>query len=188
MSEIKFDPSSPFPLLSDDEHSYQEAQAHSVVVDEWIGFRTAEIETKLLQSRDYDVQADASIPVNFWRGLPVQALQTPYTEIRSILALLNPQKGEFVVDLGCGYGRMGFVVGMHYPDVKFIGYELVDERVQEGLRLLQQFNYPLSHIETRDLTDPNFVPATAQYYFIFDFGSAPAIDKTLEDLRSIAQS
>lgn len=188
MSEIKFDPLVPFPLIADSEHSYQEAQAHSVIVDEWIGFQTADIEKKLLQSKNYDVQADISIPVNFWRGLPVQALQTPYTEIRSILSLLNPQPGETVVDLGCGYGRMGFVMGKHYPEVQFIGYELVHERVQEGLRLLKQFNYPLAHLETRDLTDPNFVPASAEYYFIFDFGSAPAIDKNLEDLRSIAQS
>jgi hypothetical protein len=32
-----------------------------------------------------------------------------------------------------------------------------------------------------------FKPVLAQYYFIFDFGSAPAIDKTLEDLKAIAK-
>ncbi|MBO9665473.1 MAG: methyltransferase [Bdellovibrio sp.] len=188
MSKIPFDPTGPFPLISDEEHTYQEAQEHSVVIDEWLGFRTAEIETALLKSKNYDIQADQTIPVNFWRGLPVQALQTPYTEIRSILKLLDPKADETVVDLGCGYGRMGFVLGLHYPQVNFVGYELVDERVREGNRVLERFNYPRAKIKTQDLTDPEFKPVLAQYYFIFDFGSAPAIDKTLEDLKWIAKN
>ncbi|WP_413581048.1 SAM-dependent methyltransferase [Bdellovibrio sp. HCB288] len=187
MSAIEFTPQGPFPLINDDEHSYQEAQEHSVVVDEWLGFKTAEIEHALLSSHKYNIQADQNIPVNFWRGLPVQALQTPYTEIRHILHLLNPQKGQHIVDLGCGYGRMAFVVGMHYSDVHFTGYELVAERVDEGNRILQKFNFPLSTIKTQDLTDPLFKPVSADYYFIFDFGSAPAVDKTLEDLKAIAR-
>ncbi|WP_413578202.1 methyltransferase [Bdellovibrio sp. HCB290] len=186
MSAIEFNPQGPFPLIKDDEHSYQEAQEHSVVVDEWLGFKTAEIEHALLSSQDYNVQADQNIPVNFWRGLPVQALQTPYTEIRHILDLLKPTEGQHIVDLGCGYGRMAFVVGKHYPNVKFTGYELVAERVNEGNRILRNFDYPLAAIKTQDLTDPRFVPVSADYYFIFDFGSAPAVDKTLEDLKSIA--
>jgi SAM-dependent methyltransferase len=187
LSKIEFNPDGPFPLISDDEHTYQEAQEHSVVVDEWLGFKTAEVEQALLKSQSYNVQADENIPVNFWRGLPVQALQTPYTEIRFILELLKPQDGQHIVDLGCGYGRMAFVVGKHYPGVKFTGYELVAERVDEGNRILEKFDYPLSAIKTQDLTDPQFVPVLADCYFIFDFGSAPAVDKTLEDLKRIAK-
>ncbi|WP_413560924.1 methyltransferase domain-containing protein [Bdellovibrio sp. HCB209] len=188
MKPIEFSPARPFPLINDDEHTYQEAQEHSVVVDEWLGFKTAEVEKALITSEAYNVQADENIPVNFWRGLPVQALQTPYTEIRQILEILKPQSGEHIVDLGCGYGRMAFVVGLHYPEVKFTGYELVEERVEEGNRILKKFNYPLSEIKTQDLTDRAFTPVEADYYFIFDFGSAPAVDKTLEDLKSIAKT
>ncbi|HEX7673911.1 MAG TPA: methyltransferase [Bdellovibrio sp.] len=189
MSTLKFDPKGPFPLLTySDDHSYLQAQLHAVAVDDWLGFRTEEIEKALLHSEDYNVQADPGIPVQFWRGLPVQALQTPYTEIRWILSLLEPKKGETVVDLGCGYGRMAFVIGAHYPEVNFIGYELVAERVNEGNRILEKFDYTHAHILTQDLTNPAFIPAMAEHYFIFDFGSAAAVDKTLEDLRQIAQS
>lgn len=187
MTSLKFDPSNPFPAVTYDELSYQEAQSYSVTVDEWLGFQTESVEKKLLTSQDYKVQADRDIPVQFWRGLPVQALQTPYTEIRWILNLLNPKENETVVDLGCGYGRMAFVMGLHYPDVNFIGYELVAERVNEGNRVLKNFAYPRARILTQDLTDPAFSPAVAEHYFIFDFGSAAAVDKTLEDLKKIAR-
>ncbi|MDG0817589.1 class I SAM-dependent methyltransferase [Bdellovibrio svalbardensis] len=187
MSLLKFDPTGPFPLVTYDECSYQEAQEHSVEIDNWLGFQTADVEKKLLTSQDYNVQADKDIPVQCWRGLPVQALQTPYSEIRWILNLLNLKPQETIVDLGCGYGRMAFVVGRHYPDNKFVGYELVAERVAEGNRILRNFNYPNAKILTQDLTAPDFIPEKAEHYFLFDFGSAPAIDKTLDDLKRIAR-
>ncbi|WP_168196399.1 cyclopropane-fatty-acyl-phospholipid synthase family protein [Bdellovibrio sp. NC01] len=187
MSKLEFNPQGPFPLVTYDECSYQQAQEHSVLVDELLGFRTAEVETALLKSSAYQVQADQNIPVQFWRGLPVQALQTPYSEIRWILDLLNLQPGETVVDLGCGYGRMAFVLGKHHPGVNFVGYELVAERVDEGNRVLQSFNYPSVKIVTQDLTAPDFIPVKAQHYFLFDYGSAAAVDKTLEDLKTHAK-
>jgi precorrin-6B methylase 2 len=113
-------------------------------------------------------------------------MQTPYTEIRQILDLLSPKKGSTMVDLGCAYGRMAHVVGHHYSEVNFIGYELIDERVQEGNRVLAEFNYPRCRLETADLSDANFLPPLAEYYFIFDFGSRSAIEKILNDLKTIS--
>lgn len=188
MSTINFDPKNPFPVLTYNDWSYQEAQEHSVLVDEWLGFKTAEVEAKLMSSQEYNVQADRNIPVQCWRGLPVQALQTPYSEIHWILSLLNLNETSTVVDLGCGYGRMAFVMGHHYPHAHFIGFELVAERVAEAQRVLQKFNYPQVQVSTQDLTDPDFVIPLADHYFIFDFGSAPAVDKTLEDLKKIARN
>ena len=37
-----------------------------------------------------------------------------------------------------------------------------------------------------DLSALDFKPEPAQFYFIYDFGSREAIEKTLQDLRSIA--
>jgi SAM-dependent methyltransferase len=178
------DPENPFPLLIKGSNSYQETQEHSVLVDAWLGFNTEEIENALLKNQ---ASKNAGSNEQAWIGLPVQAMQTPYTEIRTILNILNPQPNESVIDLGCGYGRMAHVLGRHYPEVHFVGYELVDERLQEGKRILQKFNYPYVSLKTQDLADPEFIPKSADFYFIFDFGSRPAIEKTLEDLRLIAQ-
>lgn len=172
-----------FPQLPDSSHSYTETQEHSVLVDAHLGFRTEQIEKKLVdtwgpKTLESDVQA--------WVGLPVQAMQTPYTEIRQILSLLSPEKGSTVVDLGCAYGRMAHVVGHHYPEVNFIGYELIAERVDEGNRVLAPFNFTCCRLETADLSNENFCPPPAEYYFIFDFGSRSAIEKILNDLKKIS--
>lgn len=182
---LKLNPENPFPLLAEDSHSYQEAQEYSVLVDAWLGFNTEEIEKTLLRKARTPENADSEVQA--WIGLPVQAMQTPYTEIRTILSVLNPQPHQSIIDLGCGYGRMAHVLGRHHPEVHFIGYELINERVLEGMRILQKFNYPRVSLKTQDLSDPEFIPKSADCYFIFDFGSRLAIEKTLEDLKVIAQ-
>lgn len=173
----------PFPQLMKDSHSYTEAQEHSILVDAYLGFETDTIEAQLLT--EWGPKTLAS-NVQAWVGLPVQAMQTPYTEIREILGLLTLQNNSTIVDLGCAYGRMAHVVGRHYPEVHFIGYELIADRVLEGNRVLAKFNYPHCRLETADLSDSEFAPPLAEYYFIFDFGSRPAIEKILEDLKKIS--
>jgi hypothetical protein len=39
-----------------------------------------------------------------------------------------------------------------------------------------------------DLNSPDFAPAPADIYFMYDFGSRDAIEKTLHDLREIAKT
>lgn len=181
---IAFDPGQLFPLLDPRSHTYKEAQNHSTQVDHHLGFHFQEIEENLLKNQNYQKSQE---PVQTWAGLPVQAMQTPYTEIRYILSLLKPSPDQMVIDMGCSYGRMAHVIGQHYPQVNFIGYELVQERVDEGQRVLRHFHYPRTRLETCDLNSQTFTPPEADFYFIFDFGSRPAIEKALEDLRVIAR-
>lgn len=178
---LTFDPNDPFPLIPLESHTYAEAQAHSEKVDEWLGFETKAVEEKIL-SRESSSQV-------LWLGLPVQALQTPYTEIRAILQELGPRPGQTIVDLGAGYGRMGLVIARHYPKVNFFGYEFVGERVRESLRILSTTNpsHPLIHVLEADLGDPSFSPVPADFYFLYDFGARWAIEKALQDLRKIAR-
>lgn len=181
---ILFDPGDPFPLLDPRTHTYRDAQAHSTQVDRHLGFHFQNIEEALVKQDPYQKQDEA---VQTWRGLPVQAMQTPYTEIRYLLSLLNPIPGQSISDLGCAYGRMAFVIGRHYPEVSFTGFELVQERVREGQRVLAQFPFPKVHLEAADLSSAGFQPPISDFYFIFDFGSKSAIDKSLNDLRGIAR-
>lgn len=181
---ISLDPGLLFPLLDPKSLTYKEAQNHSAQVDQHLGFQFQEIEEHLLKNQTYQKSEEL---VQTWAGLPVQAMQTPYTEIRHILSLLDPKPQQTVIDMGCSYGRMAHVIGQHYPEVNFIGYELVKERVDEGQRVLRLCNYPRVNLEACDLSSPAFTPIAADFYFIFDFGSKPAIEKALDDLRVIAQ-
>lgn len=186
---IRFDSSDPFPLLPGSSSNptyptYKDAQKHSADVDTWLGLRTEETERKI-----HSISSGADIrDEQLWVGLPVRSMLTPYTEIRTLLSQLNPQPEQRVVDLGAGYGRMGFVVGRHYPGVYFIGYEIVRERVDEANRCLKTQNYPNVQMKVVDLSAPDFKPVEADIYFLYDFGSRAAIDKTLFDLRGIART
>jgi hypothetical protein len=180
---IPFDPQNPFPFLAESA-SYKDAQKHSAEVDAWLGLQTEETEKKIQSiSSGMDIRDE-----QLWVGLPVKTLLTPYTEIRTLLAQLDPKAEQRIVDLGAGYGRMGFVIGRHFPEVHFMGYEIVSERVDEANRCLKKLNYPKVQMRVADLSAPDFKPLEADIYFLYDFGSRAAIEKTLFDLRGIARN
>lgn len=180
---LVFNPNDPYPLLKPGDATYQEEQAHSSQVDNWLGLRTAETEAALsLKHQDYKSARDEQ----HWIGLPVQTLLTPYSEIRYMLSLLNLQTGQRVIDLGAGYGRMGLVIDHHHAGVSFLGYEVVRERVLEGQRVRAERTLGDIDLQCEDLSLPTFKPLRADFYFIYDYGSREAIAKTLNDLREMS--
>lgn len=208
---LKFQRENLFPLLDEALVSYAEAQEHSEWVDQELGFETEKVEQRLLEIQAQSPTppprqpvapqkhppAPRLAPINFqsphagpavqnWIGLPVRTLLTPYTELRLLLERLKLQGGEFIVDLGAGYGRLAFVIGKHHPNVRFCGYELVTERVREGCRILESFAYSQVELKIQDLTETGFELPAADIYFLYDFGSRVAIEKTLQDLRTIS--
>lgn len=185
---IRFETGDPFPLLEEGTHSYAEEQDHASLVDAWLGLQVEPIEHKLVHERPLVSTPTQTTERNYWVGLPVRSMLTPYTEIRTILARLNPKPGSTLIDLGAGYGRMAFVIGRHYPQVNFIGYEVIEARVRESHRCLTSWNYPLVQMQQADLAAADFKLPNADYYFIYDYGSREAISKTMNDLKTVAQS
>jgi hypothetical protein len=175
-----FDPRDPFPLVADAEAFHDAGIAHAEEADRWLGVRTHEVEEELR------ARTTAPDGQELWLTLPVKSLLTPYTELRALLARVAPAAGGTVVDLGAGYGRMGFVIGFHHPGVRFVGYEYVRERVDEANRALARHGWPLVSMERADLAAADFIPCAADVYFLYDYGSRDAIEKTLGDLRVIA--
>ncbi len=158
--------------------TYREAQIHATAVDRWLGLDISNIEASL-QHKNSDQ--------NLWIGLPPEALLTPYIEFRQILEKLQLAPGSTVIDFGAGYGRMGFVVGAHHPGVKFIGYELVPERVFEGARCLREQNCTSAQLLCANIDSPEFVLPEAETYFIYDFSHRAAIDRLLIRLQQLAK-
>lgn len=173
---LSVDPQNPFPLTREGEYSYQEEQAHSEAVDQLVGLRTQETEASVKQKRKPPGQET-------WQDFPPSVFLTPYTECRRIVELLKLPKEGLIVDLGAGYARMGFVVGRHYRDILYLGYELVSERVEAANRALAGFAYDNVQLVCKDIAASNFSPPPADCYFIYDFGSREAIEKILEDLK-----
>jgi precorrin-6B methylase 2 len=181
---LKFNTRNPFPLLRHDDKSNSDARvrAHSEQVDAFLGLKTDQVE-KILRAHGCQNKAStANIrDQELWIGLAAKRFSTPYTEIRTILSLLKPRPGRTIVDLGSAYGRMGFVIGRHYPKINFIGYEYAGERVKESKRCLRLLRYPLVKIKHADLSSMEFQPIIADYYFIYDYGTQDAIKKTAQE-------
>lgn len=91
--------------------------------------------------------------------------QTPYDRFGE-LSRLPPQPGQLVVDIGAGFGRLGFYLAAMYPGVRFIGFELVPERVQESRRVARLLGIG-DHIQfiEQDLGSPDFTLPVADYYY-----------------------
>lgn len=121
-----------------------------------------------------------------WVGLEPQVILTPYDELVMICHHLLPKEGETMIDLGAGYGRLGLVLHHLCPAVKFIGYELVRERVEEGNRIFQKENCRNAELFTTDLTATDFTLPEADYYFIYDYGKTEHIRKTLKQIEVMA--
>lgn len=118
-----------------------------------------------------------------WVGLDPQTLNTPYAELDLACELLKPVAGELFVDLGAGYGRLGLVLSEKCPGVKFLGYELVKERVDEGNRIFGE-----QKLMTQDLMSESFELPVAEYYFLYDFGKTEHIRRIMRKLEKLADS
>ena len=183
----RFESRDPFPLLP--QFSASLARDHAVEADRWLGLRVEKIEAELTKNGSRDPAPQTSGDKHqLWFGLSPQDLLTPYLEIRKCLVELKLKPGMRVVDLGAAYGRMGFVMHRHDPGVEFVGYEYVGERVREGRLALERFGARLAELQHCDLTAADFRVVPADVYFIYDYGTPKAIEKTLYDLRRASRN
>lgn len=155
-------------------HTYEEEKAFSARLDLEFGLRVTETERSLRDPQD---------GAQRWIKQGADTFLTPYSEFWRMLQLIEPLSSDTVVDLGAGYGRLGFVL-KDFPGVHFLGYELVPERVEEGKRALEAHGCVNARLVQADLTE--VTPASAPFYFIYDYGVRTAVEKTLADLREIS--
>jgi SAM-dependent methyltransferase len=166
-------------------HDYAREKLHSDAVDVALGLdiRAVEQRVKARAARQAS-QSEALL----WEHLSPDVFMTPYSELYRILLELRPAPGDRVVDLGAGYGRMAFVVEAFFPKVRFMGYELSPERVEEVQRVFRLQGLERSEMIEADLESRRFSLIDAQAYFLYDFGTRAAIEKSLGDLKKISRT
>lgn len=163
-------------------------------LDKKFGLRINEIEDNLLKAArslrpDGDMDNLGSVlhdGSQTWIGLDPQTLNTPYEELYRLCEVLKPAPGTHMVDLGAGYGRLGLILSEKCPGVRFTGYELVKERVEEGNRVFQERGLDDCKLYTQDLTDLDFKIPEADYYFIYDYGKVAHIRETMKQIEVMA--
>lgn len=180
-----FDSGIPLPLIEVENVDYESVKAHAEQMDTWLGYRLEEVEAVVRS-------ASAVVPDReFWISKPVQTFSTPYLDIFHALREAGTASADVVVDLGCGYGRMGAVLALQFPGTGFIGIEVVKERLDEAERVLKQFsNLPFKlyseDLRTFELADAKVDGREASQFFIYDFGSREDFEFVFRSLRKIA--
>lgn len=116
-------------------------------------------------------------------------VQSSYATTLMALRYLNMTKGSRFIDLGSGYGRIGLVVGLMRPDIKFTGYEFVKERVDIANQSTTHLQME-EHVEfiTQDLSDVNFKIPEAEIYYIFDSFTDASYSFIMDQLNVMTQS
>lgn len=127
-------------------------------------------------------QADTNMKVELhqterlYEGAGV-GVQSGYSTVMTALRHLNPKQGVHFIDLGSGYGRLGFVVGLMRPDIHFRGYEYVPHRVQASAEIAKKFMLS-NHVSffVQDLSLSSFKIPPATIYYLYD----PFSDETYQ--------
>jgi len=136
---------------------------------------------------DLGMKIDLNLGERLYEGAGV-GVQSGYSTMLTALRYLNPEYGSRLIDLGSGYGRLGFVVGLMRPDIKFFGYEYVSHRVASSLQTVQKFNLnEHTHFYTQDLAAKDFTIPDADIYYMYDPFSAETYKYVLNQLVEISR-
>lgn len=157
------------------------ARRHSERIDEALGFRIRYTE-EITEALD----GEAAPHVQTWAGLDLWTLQTPYSDIVTVLKVLRLKPFQHVIDLGAAYGRIGIVIGGLYMKSFFTGYEFVRARVREGNRVYRELGLQRCELIEQDLAAEGFMVPDADVYFIYDYGHVEHIERTLGQLKLVA--
>ena len=112
-------------------------------------------------------------------------VQTSYSTILLALNKAHPRPGATVLDLGSGYGRVGFVIGYLRPDIEFIGYEYVDHRVQNSKAVATGAGFSRVEFFTQDLSARDFKIPEADVYYMYDPFSRDTYGYVLDQLLEL---
>lgn len=116
------------------------------------------------------------------------AVQSSYATLLLALRYLRLATGSRFIDLGSGYGRVGLVVGLLRPDIKFTGYEFVNDRVAMACAASKSLGIN-SHVQffTQDLSNKDFSIPEAETYYMYDPFTADTYKHVMDQLALVAK-
>lgn len=94
--------------------------------------------------------------------------QIHYSILLDLFNYLLPEENSTIVDIGSGFGRVGLFLGLCFPKVNYLGYEIVAQRVECALKVTKQNNLNNIKFETENILDSGFVIPGADIYYLYD--------------------
>lgn len=96
-------------------------------------------------------------------------VQSGYSNLLLAFHSLTLEKDAKVIDLGSGYGRVGLVFSILNPELGFIGYEFVKNRVDVSNKATSFLNLEKRLCyKVQDLSDRSFDLPVANVYYLYD--------------------
>lgn len=138
-------------------------------------------------SQESSMPSDSFLSERIFAG-SAESVQSSYSTIFSTLREINPKEGAKLIDLGCGFGRLGFVIGLQRPDMQFIGYEYVAHRIENAVECAKNLNIEAQiQFKTQDLSEKSFRLPIADIYYMYDPFSAETYRFILQQILEISK-
>lgn len=152
------------------------AEARSHRIDALLGLRPVEREAARPAARRGVPTAlgEASHSRPWGSAATVALLSTPYATLEAVFQELAVPAGARVIDLGAGYGRVGFYLALRQPALSFYGLEIVAARVDEARRVASVLGLAALHFAEQDLADAALRLPEGDVYFMYQ----PVNDET----------
>lgn len=166
------------------------AEARSHRIDALLGLRPVEREAARPAARRGVPTAlgEASHSRPWGSAATVALLSTPYATLEAIFQELALPAGARVIDLGAGYGRVGFYLALRQPALSFYGLEIVAARVAEARRVAAALGLAALHFAEQDLADAALRLPAGDVYFMYQPVNDETQARLLEQLAALAQS
>jgi SAM-dependent methyltransferase len=137
--------------------------------------------------RDRGMRRDLTTDQRLYEGAGA-GVQSSYETILLALERLSLPAGSVLVDLGSGYGRVGLVIGLLRPDLKFVGYEYVGHRVEVSCASAQRAGVGdrVKFFE-QDLSADDFALPVADAYYLFDPFTAETYERVFAKIKELGR-
>ena len=153
-------------------------------------YRTFDAMDEILEidyQRDVGMFASPTQSERLYEGAGI-GVQTSYATILIAIDELAPLAGQTIIDLGSGYGRVGFIIGLLRPDVEFIGYEYVPHRIDVSNAVAKKAGLEKSvKFFTQDLAASDFRIPEADIYYMYDPFSQETYEKVFAQLKAMGR-
>ncbi len=103
-----------------------------------------------------------------WSGANIgPELNTSPFDAMAIQEELGPMKGK-LVDIGSGYGVPGLIFSLLNPDLRYLGLELVPEKIAAAKELSRRFGVTTTKFQQKDLSKSGYSLPDADFYYMFN--------------------
>lgn len=160
---------------------------NSAKIDQLLGLKITLIEKSLFLQKEKGLTRLQK--KRTWIGLDIDDLQTTYQEFYNLLKFAKDSyKLKEIIDLGCGYGRLGFISSLFFPEINFKGFDSVVERIEEVKRVSSLLCLQNFEVKCEDIIGPKFNLPLADAYFIYEFSSPVEMKMMLEKLGELSRN